>query len=193
MKKFITAVISIALIAALCLPAVKTSALVGDSVADTEYNYNIGENYSGTQNCDVEVIQGSNFIVIIPKLIVVDGSVGQGSYKVTVDANLAGTEFIRVQPVPQNEMGYFLTELGGKKPVEYEVSQPKYIFIANGSITTGLSAEQELYPQELIPDYTVTLREAAVIDGILTIPQLTAGTWTGSFDFNIQLESKVLD
>ena len=72
--------------------------------ADTQYtdsNHTI-ENQNtftdGEQSTTVYAEIGSEFKVTIPKKITLDGATKSGTYKVTVEGDIAGLETIKVQP-----------------------------------------------------------------------------------------------
>ena len=183
---FVTAVIT----AAAFLAPIPAQAAVEDSILSTGY-YDAAQ-YDETftalsRNCEVIASRGSEFIITIPKKIVLDSS-GAGAYDVTVDADLAGNEVISVIPTAREE-GFVLTEKGGKEPITYSVLQEKQYFIAGGSISTGLTSEQEL---SLTPveGYTIKTREAAIVSGTVSAPDICAGDWSGVFDFAITLSFK---
>lgn len=185
-KRLTTLALALALVAGTFAHAVPASAAVEDSVAATDYE-RLNVNYNGSEDCEVEVTQGTKYIVVIPKKIVLDGSDGTGSYTVTVDADLAGTEYISVVPTAQ-EGGYVLHEQGGKADINYTVSQEKQVFIANGSVSSGLAGEIEL--QAAVEGYEILTREAVIVGADIATINLSAGTWTGTFDFEIAKLSK---
>lgn len=169
---------------------------VVDSVASAEYVDADEINSTSTNECEVKATIGSTFFVIIPKIIVLDKT-GESGYTVTVDADLAGTEFISVIPSAK-EIGYKLIEEGGKESIDYTVTQLKQIFYANGSVSEFIGAtvenRQELMEQEALsvnhPTYTIQNREAAIVDGLVAAPEISAGIWEGVFNFNIAKQTK---
>lgn len=169
---------------------------VVDSVASAEYVGADEITSNSTNECEVKATIGSTFFVIIPKLIILDKT-GESGYTVTVDADLAGTEYISIIPSAK-EGGYKLVEEGGKATIDYNVTQLKQIFYANGSINefTGATVEnrQELMNQEALnvdhPSYTIQNKEAAIVDGLVTAPDISAGIWEGIFNFSIAKQTK---
>lgn len=183
---FVTAVVT----ACTFIGPVAAHAAVEDSTAAVDY-YEAAQ-YDETmtavsRDCEVSASRGSEFIITIPKKIVLDGQ-GEADYEVTVDADLAGCEVISVIPTARGE-GFILTEKGGKASIGYIVTQEKQFFIAGGSVSTGLEAEMELSG---IPEgnYVIKTREAATTFGTISAPSISAGDWSGVFDFAIALSYK---
>ncbi len=195
--KLASAVLTGVLVMASMSTSVWASNAVSDSQAKNDYYLASEVNLRGDNQCDVEATKGSAFMVTIPKKIILSGN-GEGSYSVTVDANLAGTEFVKVSPVAKNG-GFFLKESGGKADIGYTVKQEKQIFIANGSLsafneTTGSDCEELKAPDASgkVGDYVVSVTggEATTVAGSITAPDITAGNWSGAFDFSISLAAK---
>ena len=72
------------------------------------------------ERVDVTVQRGSQFEVIIPKDIVLDGETGKADYKVKAKGDIAGDQVLSVVPDEEFEM----TEAGGKNNVTATVTQP---------------------------------------------------------------------
>lgn len=183
---FVTAVVT----ACTFLGPVAAHAAVQDSTASVDY-YDAAQ-YDETmtavsRNCEVSASRGSEFIITIPKKIVLNGK-GEASFEVTVDADLAGCEMISVIPTARGE-GFVLTEKGGKASIDYTVTQQKQFFIAGGSSSTGLEAEMEL-SETPAEGYVIKTREAATTLGTVSAPSISAGDWSGVFDFAIALSYK---
>lgn len=193
MKKSVLALSLVALLFATLVAPVKANAAVTDSTADAQYEAFSYDNTltSETKSCDVEASVGSSFCVRIPKKITLGSTgdtKGKGVYSVIVDADLSGTEKITVTPVAKAE-GFILKEAGGKADINYTVSQTYTTFIAKGSITTGSEAEKYL-STDVIENYETVNCEAIKVEGIIEAPQISAGLWSGAFDFNIVMEEK---
>lgn len=163
---------------------------VQNSSANVEYRPEVEVNYDGANQCDVNATVNTRFFVIIPKNVTLDSN-GAAGYTVTVDGDLAGTEFVTVAPAAK-EGGYFLSEAGDKADIPYTVTQPKTVFIADGS-DQNFTANNGTNLEELkaeVAGYEIQNVEAAIVDGAIDAPTITAGTWTGAFNFNIALATK---
>lgn len=191
-KTVLTLSLAMLLLATLVAP-VKASAAVTDSTAGVQYETTLYDCTltSDTKSCDVEASVGSSFCVTIPKKITLGSTgdaKGKGVYSIIVDADLSGTEQVTVVPAAKAE-GFVLKEAGGKADIDYTVSQTYTIFIASGSTTTGSAAEKYL-SADAIEGYTTVNCETAKVEGTIVASQISAGSWSGAFDFNIAMAEK---
>ena len=126
------------------------------------------ESYSetGNQNCEVTVDIGSNFTVTIPKKITLSGADGLCTYDVVVKGSISADEKIKVVP----DASFNLLS-SGKTDVATTVSQTKTYFDYADACKKDTSSNQV----------------GTTAQGSVTAGKLSAGIWTGKFNFNISL------
>ena len=130
------------------------------------------ESYSeaGNQNCEVTVNVGSGFTVTIPKKITLSGADGTSPYNVTVEGDIGALETIKVVP-DEN----FNLQSSGKTDVTSTVTQSKTSFDYEDASKKDVS----------------NVRVGTTTQGSVTAQGLSAGNWSGKFNFNISLEEKL--
>ena len=126
-----------------------------DHFADEDTN--VWNNGEIIEEVRVSVQRGSEFIVTIPKDIVLDGETGKADYVVNAKGDIAGNQVLKVVPDAEFE----LAEAGGKDSVTATVIQndTDYTYVE-------MQGDGTDYPGNV---------EAT----------LTAGEWAGKFAFNI--------
>jgi hypothetical protein len=103
---------------------------------------------------------GSVFKVTIPKKITIDGTTKSGSYTVTVTGDIAGVEIIKVEPeVSVTLSSVNLTDVIA--PISQDKINWKYDEMLDGT--------------------------NIIANGAINASDITAGSWTGNFNFNIKL------
>ena len=147
-----------------------------NSVEEVEYHEI--ENEVGTQSATVYAKVGSSFKVTIPKVIVLKGVRGAAStatYKVDVDGDIAGNEYVKVQPDAT-----FAMKQAGKADVDATVAQELVKYRAYNYTETPAAGEVKIAENQadVIADGEGTGTVSAT---------LTAGKWQGTFNFDIQL------
>jgi len=152
--------------------------------SDSSVSYASGEvSHDSNEDCQVSVSQTSTFSVTIPKYIVLNGAAGQvndAEYEVNVTANIASDERIVVEP-PEN---FEMTDNSGIKTKTATITQPAYMFVETETKTS-------LFGQDL--SYVAIDRASegedgtALVEGTVAVENLTAGEWSGTFSFNIEL------
>ncbi len=159
--------------------------------AETEYeNSDSSVSYaSGTvssdsnEDCQVSVSQTSTFSVTIPKYIVLNGAAGEtndAEYDVNVTANIASDEKIVVEP-PEN---FEMKDNSGIKTKTATITQPAYVFVEDETKSHSFSQDSS---------YVAINRASegedgtALVEGTVAVENLTAGEWSGTFSFNIEL------
>lgn len=133
--------------------------------------------------CEVLVTQTSSFSVVIPKTIILNGTVGNtnfANYNVTVKGNIASDETINVVP----DTNFKMKDIKQiKDDIDANVTQVVTKFVnaetkskvyTNAEDTIGISVKDET-------GKTV---------GNIKVDGLTAGSWRGVFNFNINLSTK---
>ena len=161
MKKIVS-LAAVATMAAVC--ALPTFAYTNSTEAVNE-TQNISANETAQTSVYAEV--GSTFTVTIPKKITLSGETKAGTYNVTCNGDIAGTEFISVAPAASFDM----TQKGKADITATTLQQ----------ITKFRSAD---YTGSLEADET---EMGTDIEGTIHTPDLTAGSWNGTFNFRINL------
>ena len=126
---------------------------------ETTNNWNAG---SITEETRVTVDRASYFTITIPKEIVLNGDNGTATYEVSATGEIAGDQVLKVVPIADEVASrtFKLNEDGGKQ-VDVTVTQ------ANTDFTYQNLDNRDVY------------------NGTLSAPNISAGNWSGKFDFNI--------
>lgn len=148
-----------------------------DDFSMEEIEYHIIDSTDGAQSANVYAKIASTYSVTIPKVIVlkgVKGSASTATYKIDVDGDIAGNEYILVEPdytAPLHQ--------GGKADVNMDITQNLIKYRANNYTKSLQSREVKIAnTEDVIADG----------EGEGTVSAtLTAGKWTGVFNFNIKL------
>ena len=127
-----------------------------------------------TRETEVLYTQASNYSVIIPKTIVLDGQTKASDYTVKVSGDISSDKQVLVAPQDTladiDGVNFYMVDqasTGTKKAdVQADVTQ---------NATVWTSAE-------------VCALEGTTKDGNVAAPTITAGSWKGTFTFNITLE-----
>ena len=132
----------------------------------------------GTNATNVYAVIGSTYQVTIPKTIVLKGNKNAAStatYKVDVDGDIAGNQYVLVQPDDTFKM-----KQAGKADVEATVAQDFVQYRASNytSATAGDETKMAENNADVIADGEGTGTVSAT---------LTAGRWAGTFNFDISL------
>ena len=135
-----------------------------DKTNGTDYfadeDTNNWSNGSITEEVRVDVKRASFFDITIPKEIVLNGNDGSASYEVSITGELAGDQVLVVKP----DATFTLTEDGGKTtPVT--VTQDKDTF-----------------------NYQ-DIDNSVKGNGTLSASGISAGNWSGKFNFNIEFKA----
>lgn len=125
----------------------------------TDETTNVWSDGQIVEECRVTVALESTFTITIPKEIILDGSTKKADYTVNVQGDIAGDQLITVIPDSNLEM----IEDGGKDNVTATVSQTQLTF----------------------PYMLISPVDGATTDGYVEALDLTAGNWSGKFNFNI--------
>ena len=149
-----------------------TESVVTDTLTKTEgtdhftdEDTNVWNNGEIVEEVRVSVQRESEFIITIPKDIVLDGETGKADYVVNAKGDIAGNQVLKVVPDAEFE----LAEAGGKDSVTATVTQE-------------------------YTDYTYVEMQGDGTDypGNVEVT-LTAGEWAGKFAFNISFEGEELN
>jgi len=164
MKKKVVAGLSLAM--AMVCSAVPVFAYTNSTGAVNE-TQEITQNQSA--QCDVYAEVGSEFEVVIPKKITLDGATKTGAYTVTCTGDIAGDEYVSVTP----DASFAMVQTG-KADVTATVTQTVNKF--RGDNYTGT----------LLADGSEVLM-ATGATGAIDAQDLSAGAWNGTFNFAIEL------
>ena len=126
----------------------------------TDETTNVWQDGSITEEARVTISRISQFEITIPKEVVLDGSTGTADYKVKAKGDIAGDQKITVIP----DANFVLSEAGGKANVTATVTQPDTEYT-----------------------YTDLQGDGTEYDGNVSAT-LTAGEWSGKFNFNIEFK-----
>ena len=116
----------------------------------------------GTSETTVYADIDTEYTVTLPKTIKLDSAGKNSDYSVKVQGDIAGTDSILVEPEAS-----FAMHTNGKDDVTATVTQTKTKFEAS----------------EITGDGTTTTGSVAALG-------LTAGSWNGSFNFNVEMKTK---
>ena len=145
---------------------------------ETLYSDEITEDKSET--CEVYATQASTFSVIIPKTIILDGAKDAadgniGKYVVTVKGNIGGAEIVSVTPDATFKMSQ-----AGKDDIDATVTQAITDFrVEDAALLEGADTTKTVYG--------VDKAEGVTTDGTVEVSNLSAGSWSGQFAFNIAI------
>ena len=109
---------------------------------------------------NVYVTQASTFSVIIPKTIILSGETKNGTYQILVKGDIGGLDSISVTPDNLLALKQY-----GKDDILANVTQEKTTFNYNDGMTS---------------------ETPTTTNGTIVAPNMTAGSWSGSFNFNIK-------
>ena len=155
------------------VPAQAFAATQNSSASSTQIETPVTKD--GTQECQVEAAIASSFSVVVPKKITLQGDTKTGSYQVTCTGDIAGNEGVSVTPDATFKM-----KQSGKNDVTATVTQAKTIF-------RGKDHEGDLGETE---EKMGTADAAGTpIDGSIAAQDLSAGAWSGTFNFAIALNT----
>lgn len=145
---------------------------------ETLYSDEITEDKSET--CEVYATQASTFSVIIPKTIILDGAKDAangniGQYVVTVKGNIGGAEIVSVTPDATFKM-----KQAGKDDIDATVTQAITNFrVEDAATLDGADTTTTVYG--------VDKADGVTTDGKVEVTNLSAGSWSGQFAFNIAI------
>lgn len=120
---------------------------------------NVWANGQIVEEVKVTAVVAPEFTITIPKEIVMDGSTKEADYTVNVVGDIAGDQTITVTP----DASFELNEDGGKDPVTCTVTQAD----------TGFNSDE------------IAADGGKTVDGNLSAQDLTAGNWSGKYNFTI--------
>lgn len=130
---------------------------VDNSTATSETN---------TKSVDVYATQGSTYSVKIPKTIILDGSTGNGAYRVSVKGNISGNQTVKVIP----DSTFVLSEVA-------TVS-------AKSDIIAVVTQAKTAWTTSELSDSTWATQSASI-----AASPMSAGSWHGTFGFTVSIEN----
>lgn len=150
--------------------AISATAYAASDVTTSDFNAIYGDVYDDSiEDCAVVASQASSFTVSIPKSIAMDGATGTATYTVSVRGNIAGTETLTVKP----DSTFSLVQSGK----------------SNLNVTVGQYADNTKRTAKTTWQYA-ELASGSTAYGYIAVSGSTpvsAGTWSGAFDFTIRL------
>ena len=158
----------------------------GNSEEEVGYYEPIEGKVDGTEDskaADVYAIVGSTYQVTIPKVIVLSGASKNATYNVDVDGDIAGNEYVLVKPAESVTM-----KQKGKADVTGTITQATTKFYAKNNTATmaaGSILMNALDTDTVSPKTEEDVKSEA--SGTVDAQGLTAGKWSGTFNFDIQL------
>lgn len=114
---------------------------------------------SSSASTEVSMTIAGDFVVTLPKKVMLDGETKTGTYRVGVKGCITDSSTLSVAPAPE----FTLTQ--GNKPATASVDQPKTQWLGS-----ELDAENYSYA-----------------DGSITVDNLTAGLWLGNLSFRVKM------
>ena len=186
MKKFNKMITIIPIIASMVIPIPTFATEYVTSTEEVEYReQDLTQDYDNTADetkVDVLVVQASSFSVLIPKRIVLNGSVTEANdadYTIKVSGNIASNEVIHVIPVDTFKM---YDDNGIMPALDTTVTQDVTKFV------------DETLKNSKYPDATDTIfiktnndGNVGITTGNVEVHDLTSGSWSGIFNFEIKL------
>ena len=158
------------------------------SEEDVTYRENgLTQDYDNTADetkVDVLVTQASTFTVSIPKRIVLNGAVNEkndADYVVKVAGNIASDEIIHVTPASTFKMR---DDKGVKADLDTTVTQTVTKFVNEAAKPAKYADATDTV---LIKNDNAN--DVGTISGNVEVHNLTSGSWTGVFNFDIKLET----
>lgn len=180
MKKKLVGLLSTALLcSAMVMPVSAASVQTGNSTASVA---TIDKTTAGTEQCDVKVNLATNFTVTIPKTITLNGNkanaatYGKSDYQVSVKGDIDGTSVISVMPAATFNMSQ-----PNKADVNASVTQAKKNFKVS-TAGDGFNSVTDVGGVNATTPVTSNGTVAATTAG------LSAGSWTGAFNFVIDMQ-----
>lgn len=142
------------------------------------------DNTADETKVDVLVAQASTFTVSIPKRIVLNGARNEkndADYTVKVSGNIASDEMVHVTPATGFKMH---DDKGIKADLDTVVTQAVTKFVNE-------EAKPAMYDSDAdtIMIKTDNANNVGVTQGNVEVQNLTSGSWTGVFNFDIKLET----
>jgi hypothetical protein len=197
MKRQALALMSLALMASSVTPVFAAESTATGTVDRTgEYSKDDIEATTADTSCEVRITVGSTYSVTIPKLITLDSAAKMAEYTVSCKADIPGSATITVVPEPiatADKKGQFAMKQTGKADINAQIVQDDTIFVSplySAEITTGQArADVPENASFAIADAYANenriIKGAVYADGKKNTTALTAGAWSGTFNFNV--------
>ena len=188
MKNLNKIIINIPLIALIIMPTFVFATEYENTTESVEYReQDLTQDYDNTADetkVDVLVVQASSFSVSIPKRIVLNGSVTEANdadYTIKVSGNIASNEVISV--IPANTFKMY-DENGIMPALDTTVTQNVTKFVDE-------ALKNSKYPNATDTIFIKTNNDGDVgtTTGNVEVHELTSGSWSGIFNFEIKLKS----
>ena len=152
----------------ICLLLIPSFNTYADSLYQNSSELVDYQNATDINSTNVYAQVEEDYLITIPKVIVLDGTERAASYEVSVCGDIAGSSIICVEP----DKTFILNEESGNKDfVIANIEQDKLTWKYN----------EILEPNQI------------KANGFISASDLTAGKWSGNFNFNINLSSVLGD
>ena len=136
------------------------SAVIVGNVAYADSTINELQEVTDDSECEVYADIESDFKVIIPKIITLDGATKTGTYTVSVIGDIAGNEYVKVVP----DESFILSSIN------------------LNDVTATITQDKTEWSCDEITDASI------IGNGAINASGITAGIWSGHFYFNVSLE-----
>lgn len=128
-----------------------------------------------TRQTDVLYMQSSNYSVVIPKTIVLDGQTKASDYTVKVSGDISSDKKVTV--VPQDA----LADIEG---INFHMIDQAASGTKKANVQADVTQDSTVWTSG-----EVCASEGTTKNGNVAAPTITAGSWKGTFTFNIALEN----
>lgn len=167
-NKFYTALMAGTMIMGSAMP-------VSAAVSETQDVAQKEADAAATRNTDVLYTQTSTYSVIIPKTIVLDGETKAADYTVNVKGDISSDKQVLVAPQDA------LEDADG---INFHMVDQAVSGIKKANVQADVTQAETVWSSaEVCVAETGTTK-----DGNVAAPGITAGSWKGTFQFNIALQ-----
>ena len=127
---------------------------------------------SKTATVEVYATKASTYSVKIPKVVILDGATGNGAYSIGVKGDISGAQTITVAPEDAD------AETPG---VNFSLSE-QAVLNPKANITATVDQSKTSFTQN-----EITAADWTTVEATVAAPEITAGSWMGTFTFNISI------
>lgn len=167
-NKFYTALMAGTMIMGSAMP-------VSAAVSETQDVAQKEADAAATRNTDVLYTQASAYSVIIPKTIVLDGETMAADYTVNVKGDISSDKQVLVAPQDA------LEDVDG---INFHMVDQASVGVKKANVQADVTQAETVWSSaEVCAAETGTTK-----NGNVAAPDITAGSWKGTFQFNIALQ-----
>lgn len=169
-NKFYTALMAGTMIMGSAVP-------VNAAVSETQDVAQKEADAAATRNTDVLYTQTSTYSVIIPKTIVLDGETKAADYTVNVKGDISSDKQVLV--APQDAL-----EGEGADGINFHMVDQASVGVKKANVQADVTQAETVWSSaEVCAAETGTTK-----NGNVAAPDITAGSWKGTFQFSIALQ-----